>query len=57
MKIGIKEGDICNRDGCEGIMILNPVEDCYCHISPPCERCTSNYPQCDHCGLTEEDDR
>lgn len=33
-------GDICNRDGCQGVM--EEVYDdrgCSCHIHPPCSHC------------------
>lgn len=33
--VGCDEGDVCNRDGCQGVMFLPPVRDCSCHINPP----------------------
>lgn len=27
-----------------------PVEGCYCHLSPPCHKCTDNRLTCDDCG-------
>lgn len=55
--VGIDEGDICNRDGCEGVMQLPPVNDCSCHISPPCSACEQNRIVCDTCGADPEEDK
>lgn len=53
---GTEEGDVCNRDGCEGIMWLPPVTDCSCHISPPCAQCERNAIVCNECGSDPFDD-
>ncbi len=34
--LGTAEGEVCGRDGCAGVIELTPVDDCACHISPPC---------------------
>ena len=47
---GVKEGEICNRDGCVGIMGYEPVENCSCHINPPCSQCVDNPLICLKCG-------
>ena len=41
-KEGTEEGDKCNIDGCDGILEFPKVENCYCHISPPCSNCVEN---------------
>lgn len=53
---GVSDGDVCNRDGCEGILEYPPVKDCYCHLSPPCHNCTENPLTCPECGWDESDD-
>jgi hypothetical protein len=53
--IGHDEGATCNRDGCDGEMALPQVENCSCHISPPCHACTTNRPRCFKCGADAED--
>lgn len=47
---GTHEGHKCNVDGCEGILEFPPVENCSCHISPPCGACTDNLLTCNICG-------
>ena len=45
-----EEGDKCPRDiTCTGVLIFPPVEDCYCHINPPCSNCVNNALTCDVC--------
>jgi len=55
-QLGVNEGDECNRNGCPGVMWLPPVEDCSCHISPPCRQCEQNAIVCKECGCCEDDD-
>lgn len=43
------EGDACKVDGCDGVYHFPPVENCSCHISPPCGACVDNNLVCDHC--------
>lgn len=53
---GKYEGDKCNRNRCNGIIKLHPVENCSCHIHPPYSECTSPRHFCDICGWEESDD-
>lgn len=61
---GSDEGDVCNRsvvngaipDGattirCFGTMEFPEVENCSCHILPPCFACTENKLTCSECGV------
>jgi hypothetical protein len=48
----MEEGDNCPE--CDGTMVFPEVENCSCHISPPCAACVSNSLTCDSCGYTEE---
>lgn len=51
---GEEEGEFCNRDGCDGHMDWPEVENCSCHISPPCGRCETTPLTCDTCGAEVE---
>lgn len=53
---GKEEGDICNRDGCTGLMGYEPVEGCVCHLgNPPCSSCEDNPLVCLECGAEVEE--
>jgi len=54
--IGYEEGDVCNRNGCEGTMEYRQVENCSCHISPPCNACVDNPWVCSECGCTSDEE-
>jgi hypothetical protein len=54
VEVGTEEGNVCNRDGCKGVITYEPVNDCYCHISPPCLNCIDNKPRCPECGWEED---
>lgn len=53
MEPGFCEGDTCNRAGCQGVIHTLPVENCSCHICPPCSACTSPRSFCPVCGWEE----
>lgn len=55
LNMEIQEGDKCPTK-CGGIMYLPPVENCSCHISPPCDRCFNNKLECNNCGHRDGDD-
>lgn len=46
--IGFEEGDTCGRDGCEGVMEINPV-GCTCFLAAPCWSCMNSL-ECTDCG-------
>lgn len=50
------EGEVCGRDGCTGHIERHRVENCSCHISPPCSACTSPLNFCPVCDWEECDD-
>lgn len=56
MKVGDEEGSRCARGGCSGVIEAERVENCSCHISPPCWRCTSAGLVCPKCGWESADD-
>jgi len=51
----MEEGDKCKNPGCAGTMVYGEVENCSCHISPPCGNCINNPLGCDTCGCEEGD--
>jgi hypothetical protein len=53
---GIFEGDVCNREGCNGIINTHPVRGCSCHINPPCSACTEPRNFCSDCGWEEREE-
>ncbi len=46
---GVEEGATCGRE-CSGVIAFAPVENCSCHISPPCSACEGAYLHCPECG-------
>ena len=55
-KIGIEEGNTCNRDGCQGTMVFEREGACGCHINPPCQNCVDAPLVCDECGTELEEE-
>ncbi|WP_137279257.1 hypothetical protein [Pseudomonas rhizoryzae] len=53
---GYCEGDICGRDGCQGLIKDHPVDGCTCFICAPCSACTAERGYCPHCGWEAADD-
>lgn len=53
---GETKGDTCNRNGCKGIIEEHEVENCSCHISPPCSSCTTPKEYCPTCGWESKND-
>lgn len=51
---GNEEGATCHRAGCQGTIEWSDVVDCSCHISPPCNYCTSRYLCCSECDWEED---
>ena len=55
IEIGLTEGDVCNRKGCEGVMRDQETDTCCsCHINPPCSHCTDAIFECEECGEETE---
>lgn len=50
------EGEVCNRNGCTGLIECHPVENCSCHISPPCSACTDPRNFCPVCEWEESEE-
>lgn len=51
---GTEPGELCDRDGCTGILEMHQDGDCSCHIAPPCSACVGAYPCCPVCGWEPE---
>jgi hypothetical protein len=49
MSSGTEEGQVCNRDGCVGVIEIADPVNCSCHISPPCGACTEPREFCPVC--------
>ena len=57
MDVGTEEGDVCARDGCEGVIeVTREGEGCSCHIWPPCGYCVSAAHSCPACEWAEWND-
>ena len=54
--LGTEEGNVCGRDGCDGILVMTREGECRCHISPPCSSCVNMKPACPKCHWVQEDD-
>lgn len=55
-KLGYCEGESCEREGCSGVIELEEVENCSCHISAPCSKCTDADMWCPECGWRASED-
>lgn len=53
-KLGIDEGETCNRYGCDGVIAYTKPDNCSCHLSAPCHACTSVYRHCPECEWEED---
>jgi hypothetical protein len=50
MTEGYEKGDICNRDGCDGILDEHHSDGCCsCHVNPPCSHCVEDRSYCTKC--------
>lgn len=50
-EFGLVDGEICNRDGCKGIMQeVDSDSCCSCHIVAPCGHCENKEFECPKCG-------
>lgn len=56
MEYGYEAGEQCRRKGCKGIIAESEVENCSCHICPPCSRCTEDRAYCPECDWRGKDD-
>lgn len=57
MSKGVFKGELCNRDGCTGVIEAYDKEGCCsCHISAPCSYCTTQTEYCPKCGWSAEEE-
>ena len=58
MENGVFENEICNRNGCDGVIEAYEKEGCCsCHISAPCGYCTTQTEYCPKCGWSAEEEQ
>lgn len=54
---GYCKGEVCNREGCKGIIDEHEKDgSCSCHIHPPCSCCTTDLSYCPECNWEPADD-
>lgn len=51
----MSEGDSCLDINCNGHYEYGRVENCSCHIAPPCSACVDNELICNVCGCTSDE--
>lgn len=47
--MSFEEGDKCKDKSCDGVYEYGDVENCSCHINPPCGQCTNISLTCSEC--------
>jgi hypothetical protein len=55
-KYGEFKGEVCNRNGCKGMIEEREQEGCSCHINPPCSQCVDPKEYCPECGWDARDE-
>lgn len=55
---GFLKGDVCNRNGCDGIIDEHEKDgSCSCHINPPCSYCEHDASYCPKCDWSAAEDQ
>lgn len=55
-ELGVCAGEQCGRNDCTGILEDHPVENCSCHINPPCGACIKDRTYCPVCQWEAQDE-
>lgn len=55
-EFGVCRGDVCWRDGCQGVIQKGGEGGCSCHISPPCGYCVDPNEFCPVCGWEAQEE-
>jgi len=50
------EGSKCKFTDCNGTIELEKVENCSCHIDPPCQACIDTRLVCSECGWNPDEE-
>jgi hypothetical protein len=50
-----EDGGKCPCKDCLGLLALEPVVNCSCHIDPPCNACLDRIVVCKECGWQDGD--
>lgn len=53
----VDEGDPCVDPECTGVYEFGEVENCSCHISPPCSACMDRPVRCSMCKYEPDEPR
>lgn len=60
IELGYLEGEICNRDGCQGVIKEGDKDrsngGCSCFINPPCSYCMQDTHYCPKCDWSAADE-
>lgn len=57
MEEGIETGQICNREGCKGVIEEKDSDrGCSCHICPPCSYCVTAREYCPECDWDHQEE-
>ena len=51
----VNEGDACRDHSCIGFYTFPEIENCTCHISPPCGACLDAQLICTDCKMTQDE--
>lgn len=54
--LGFCEGEACGRDGCDGVISIERVSNCSCHLHAPCWAHENADMCCEECGWKAADD-
>lgn len=58
IELGYLKGEVCNRDGCTGIIDEFEKEgSCSCHSSAPCSNCVDSAEYCPICDWSGRDEQ
>ena len=56
MNFGELVGEVCNREGCKGVIDEEEKGSCSCHICPPCSACVDPREFCGECGWSAREE-
>jgi hypothetical protein len=55
--VGLTLGELCNRNGCKGIIEEHEKGGCSCHITPPCSACVEPRAFCPVCEWDDKEEQ
>ena len=55
---GTETGEVCNRNGCKGVIEEHIKEGaCSCHLNPPCSYCVDDNHYCPECNWDGQEEQ